>query len=179
MHTCVPSHRLKRSWHSCPRWVNASNKNTPSMHHPQRWNVTYLNEWIKKRSHMENLIQIGESQRCSWGTQKKKKIHRRDTHRLLASWSWRQGPGGNIMDGRKVENINQNGLIFKTLNNLFPDGRASVLHIFPLHIHLPHSPPSPTPSPQPRTPTLPSHWAKQQSTEMPYSTGISPTPKQP
>ena len=25
---------------SCTRWVNAGNKNTPSMHHPQRQNVT-------------------------------------------------------------------------------------------------------------------------------------------
>ena len=39
MYTCLPSHRLKRSGHSCPRWVNAGNKNTPSMHNPQRWNV--------------------------------------------------------------------------------------------------------------------------------------------
>ena len=34
MHTCIPSHRLKRSWHSCP-W-SAGNLNIPSMHHPQR-----------------------------------------------------------------------------------------------------------------------------------------------
>ena len=40
MHTCIPSQGLKRSWHSCPRWMNASNKNTPSMHHPRRRNVT-------------------------------------------------------------------------------------------------------------------------------------------
>ena len=33
----------------------------------------YLNRWIKKRSHMQNLTQYGESQRYSWGTQKKKK----------------------------------------------------------------------------------------------------------
>ena len=39
MHTCIPSHRIKRSWHSCLRWVNAGNKNTPSMHHPRRRNV--------------------------------------------------------------------------------------------------------------------------------------------
>ena len=40
MHTCIPSQGLKRSWHSCPRQVTAGNKNTPSMHHPQRRNVT-------------------------------------------------------------------------------------------------------------------------------------------
>ena len=30
-----PSHGLKRSWHACPRRVNAGNKNAPSMHHSQ------------------------------------------------------------------------------------------------------------------------------------------------
>ena len=33
-------HGLKKPWFSCSRWVNAGNKNTPSMHHPWRWNVT-------------------------------------------------------------------------------------------------------------------------------------------
>ena len=37
---CNWLHRLKRSWHSCPREVNAGNKNTPSMHHALRGNVT-------------------------------------------------------------------------------------------------------------------------------------------
>ena len=40
MHTCISSHGLKRSWHSRPKWVNACNKNTLSMHHPRRQNVT-------------------------------------------------------------------------------------------------------------------------------------------
>ena len=39
MYTCIPLHGLKRSWHSCPRRVNAGKKNTPSMHHPRRRNV--------------------------------------------------------------------------------------------------------------------------------------------
>ena len=38
--TCIPLLRLQRSWHSCPRQVNAGNKNTPSMHLPRKWNVT-------------------------------------------------------------------------------------------------------------------------------------------
>ena len=42
MHTCISSHGLKRSWRSCPRRVNAGNKNTPSTHHPRRRNVTTL-----------------------------------------------------------------------------------------------------------------------------------------
>ena len=40
MLTCILSHKLKRPWRSCPRWVNAGNKNTPSMHHAWRLNVT-------------------------------------------------------------------------------------------------------------------------------------------
>ena len=40
MHTCIPSHGLTRSRRSCPRRVNAGNKNTPSMHHLRRRNVT-------------------------------------------------------------------------------------------------------------------------------------------
>ena len=53
MHTCISSHGLKRSWRSCPRRVNASNKNTPSMHHPRRRNVTTLTVGLKKRSHTQ------------------------------------------------------------------------------------------------------------------------------
>ena len=51
MHTCISSHGLKRSWRSCPRRVNAGNKNTPSTHHPRRRNVTTLMVGLKKRSH--------------------------------------------------------------------------------------------------------------------------------
>ena len=53
MHTCISSHGLKRSWRSCPRRVNAGNKNTPSTHHPRRWNVTTLMAGLKKRSHTQ------------------------------------------------------------------------------------------------------------------------------
>ena len=57
----------------CPRQVNAGNKNTPSMHHPQRWNVTSSMIGLKKHSHIgQNLTQDGEPQRYSWGLQKKK-----------------------------------------------------------------------------------------------------------
>ena len=31
---CIPSHRLNRYWHPCPRQANTANKNTPSIHHP-------------------------------------------------------------------------------------------------------------------------------------------------
>ena len=43
---------LKRSWHSCPRQMNASNKNT--QHAPStKTECDYLYGWIKKRSHKQ------------------------------------------------------------------------------------------------------------------------------
>ena len=54
MHTCISSHGLKRSWRSCPRRVNAGNKNTPSQHAPStKTECDYLNDWVKKRSHTQ------------------------------------------------------------------------------------------------------------------------------
>ena len=53
MHTCISSHGLKRSWRSCPRRVNAGNKNTPSTHHPRRRNVTTLMVGFKKWAHTQ------------------------------------------------------------------------------------------------------------------------------
>ena len=55
MHTCISSHGLKRSWRSCPRWVNAGNKNTPSTHHPRRQNVTTLMVGLKNGHIRKNL----------------------------------------------------------------------------------------------------------------------------
>ena len=49
MHTCIPSHGLKRSWYSCPRRLNAGNKNTPNMHDPRRQNVTTSMVGFKKK----------------------------------------------------------------------------------------------------------------------------------
>ena len=74
MHTCISSHGLKRSWRSCPRRVNAGNKNTPSTHHPWRRNVTTLMVILKKRSHTQKSHpKSGEPQRYSWGTKKRKR----------------------------------------------------------------------------------------------------------
>ena len=73
MHTCISLHGLKRSWRSCPRRVNAGNKNTPSTHHPRRRNVTTLMVWLENGHIRKNLTQSGEPQRYSWGTQQKKK----------------------------------------------------------------------------------------------------------
>ena len=44
-----------------------------SMHHPWRWNVTSSMVRLKNGDIRKNLTQNGEPQRCSWGTQKKKK----------------------------------------------------------------------------------------------------------
>ena len=77
MHTCISSHGLKRSGRSCPRWVNAGNKNTPSTHHPRRRNVTTLMVGLKKKQKTVTYTKIspksGEPQRYSSGTKKKKK----------------------------------------------------------------------------------------------------------
>ena len=45
--------QTKQIRHSCPRQVNVGNKNTPSMHHPQRRNVTTPMVWLKKWSHTQ------------------------------------------------------------------------------------------------------------------------------
>ena len=68
MHTCISSHGLKRSWRSCPRRVNAGNKNTPSTHHPQRRNVTTLMVGLKNGQYAKISPKSGEPQRYSWGT---------------------------------------------------------------------------------------------------------------
>ena len=64
---------IKRFWHSCPRRVNASNKNTTSIQHPWRWNVTTSVVGLKNGHIRKSLTQNGEPQRHSWGTQKKEK----------------------------------------------------------------------------------------------------------
>ena len=82
MHTCISSHGLKRSWRSCPRRVNAGNKNTPSTHHPRRWttlmvglknshickNLTHTKK--KKKNHLQQLtictVQTYPASQCCW-----------------------------------------------------------------------------------------------------------------
>ena len=73
MHTCISSQGLKRSWCLCPRWVNAGNKNTPSMHHPWRRNVTTLMVGLKKRSHTQKSHPKAVNPRDIAGECKKKK----------------------------------------------------------------------------------------------------------
>ena len=49
--------RTQKSWRSCPRRVNAGNKNTPSTHHPRRRNVTTLMVGLKNGHIRKNLTQ--------------------------------------------------------------------------------------------------------------------------
>ena len=71
----------QRSWHSCPWRMDAGNKNTPSIRHPRRWNVTTSMAGLEKWSHTKKSPppppyppKNGETQRYSWEhTQKKKK----------------------------------------------------------------------------------------------------------
>ena len=78
MHTCISSHRLKRSWRSCPRRVNAGNKNTPSTHHPWRRNVTTLMVGLKKWSHTQKSHPKVVNPRDIAGERQKKKKNTRN-----------------------------------------------------------------------------------------------------
>ena len=64
VYTCIPSHGLKRSWHSCPRWVNTKNKNT--QHAPStKMECNYLYGLIERKNGniSKNLTKNGELQR--------------------------------------------------------------------------------------------------------------------
>ena len=81
MHTCISSHGLKRSWRSCPRWLNAGNKYTPSMHHPRRRNVTTWMVGLKKNGHIrKNLTQKMVNPRDIAGERRKKRKEVKDRH---------------------------------------------------------------------------------------------------
>ena len=85
--TRISSHGLKRSWRSCPRRVNAGNKNTPSTHHSRRRNVTTLMVRLKKKTVTYAKIspKSGEPQRYSWGTEKKKKnVQDNDNYKCIS-----------------------------------------------------------------------------------------------
>ena len=76
MHACSPSHRLKTSCHSRLRRVNVSDKNTPSVHHPRRWNVTtsmvgckkcYIHTNLSNNGEWDLAGNTGEEELCSCG----------------------------------------------------------------------------------------------------------------
>ena len=73
MHTCIPSHELKKSWHSCPRRVNASNKKKTTQHAPStKMECVYLYGWIKKWIHTQKSHQEWWNPEIKLGMQKKK-----------------------------------------------------------------------------------------------------------
>ena len=94
MHACISSHELLRSWPPCARRVNAGNKNTPSMHHPRRQNVTTSMAGLKTVTCAKNLTQNGEPQRYSWKCRRKKK---RTGKRNLELNSWDPRTDGDPM----------------------------------------------------------------------------------
>ena len=74
LHTCCPSHGLKRSGHSCPRRVNACNKKHTQHAPSTKTERDYLNGWIKKNGHMrKHLTQNGEPKRYSWERRRRRR----------------------------------------------------------------------------------------------------------
>ena len=95
MHTCISWHGRERSWRSCPRQVNVGDKNTPSMHHRRRRNVTTPMVGLKNGHICKNLTQNGEPQRSSWGTRGRRRRwrgHWYDSTRKIPMWNAGLGP---------------------------------------------------------------------------------------
>ena len=51
---CIP---WQWSWQSCPRQSIPATKNTPSVHHTRRWNMTTSVVRLRNKSHMQNFLQ--------------------------------------------------------------------------------------------------------------------------
>ena len=60
MHSITQTLKILTFMHSCLRRMNAGNKDIPSMHHPQRWNVTTSMVGLKNGHMHKNLTQNGE-----------------------------------------------------------------------------------------------------------------------
>ena len=84
--------RTQRSSHSCPRRVNASNKNTLSTHYPRRWNVTTLMVGLKNGYICKNLTQKVVNPRDIAGERKKKKKKKKNMTVCKELWLT-GGPG--------------------------------------------------------------------------------------
>ena len=87
MHTCIPSHRLKRSWHSCPRQVNAGDKKHTQHETSMKMECDYLNGWIKN-SHIRKISPKMVSPRDAAGERRRRKRRR----------SWRINPGSPTLN---------------------------------------------------------------------------------
>ena len=56
MHIIYSIAQTKRSWHSCPRRMNAGNKNTTSTHHPRRQNVNTIMVGLKTHKKISQKV---------------------------------------------------------------------------------------------------------------------------
>ena len=126
MHTCILSHGLKRSWHLCPKRVNAGNKNTPSMHYPRRRSVTTSMVGFKKKGNIrKNLTQNGKPQRYSWGRPQRQAA----LHELLLNSTLASATLGELASRRKC------GSIYRTVFNCYGSHcrRLNVSSFWPSH----------------------------------------------
>ena len=99
MHTCILLHGFKRSWHSCPEWVNGNNKNTPSMHHPQRRNVTTSMVGLRNGQYTK-ISKNGEPQRYSWEHRRRRRAPSLVYKFYLSTYNWLRWPMPVIHVGR-------------------------------------------------------------------------------
>ena len=99
VHAHISPHGLKRSLQSCPRWVNASNKSTPCIHHPKNGMGHHLQHLKKKKVHIRiQSDQNGESLRSSRNTEDNEanstvfvmKSHRKGSFLkiFIRKWNW-------------------------------------------------------------------------------------------
>ena len=77
-------------------------KNTPSMHHPRRWNVTTLMVGLKKRSHTQKSHPKVVNPRDIAGERKKNKKKNKITMRLSI---FRVCAGDSNWTSHEIENV--------------------------------------------------------------------------
>ena len=148
MHTCISLHGLERSWRSCPRRMNAGNKNTPRTHHPRRRNVTTLMVGLKKRSHTQKSHPKVVNPRDIAGERKKKKKKKKSgmegvvkhfchLHCLQYVWLLSMGQAGYIKVISKQWNVTDHfSLLFGKKSRVSNQNGVSPLYIM-LEIHHP------------------------------------------
>ena len=84
LQTCIPSHIVKKSWHSCPRQVDAGNKNTPSMRRPKRRNMTTSVVGLNMVTYVEISPKMVNLRDIAGNTEEEGKIQ------LVTNWNWFQ-----------------------------------------------------------------------------------------
>ena len=84
--------------HSCPRRVNANNKNTPSMHRQRRRNVTVL-QWLdekKQKQKTATYAKIVNLKDIAGNAEKEGQLYNRN--KIIATWEGGGGGGGGLTD---------------------------------------------------------------------------------